>query len=649
MPKYDILAPSSICEAPYILTLKPARLQWSDDGSLKSLDYDDVYFQLKGAGTGESEYVFLQNNDLAARFAALMPGESFRIGELGFGSGLNFMLAARLFDRAAPKGARLPFPSIEKHPIEKPDLARIHGFFGELAGYADALREQYPPLIEGFHGLRFSNGRIRLLLALGDVADMLPALQGKFDAWFLDGFSPKKNADMWGDALYDAIAARTARGGTLSSFSSAGHVRRGLAAAGFTVRKVPGYGIKWNMTAAQFGEKPAPADVKTYNVAVLGAGLAGCAVARALADRGQRVGVIDRAEGCAAGASGNPVGIMYPKLTVDPSPLGDYHSHAFCAARARLEELKPKHWKPCGVLRLDMNAEKQKRTRELLARRGYPEDFAHIVEDAAGTGRTALNHPAAGMVSPPAFCAALIDHEHVQKIYATTVTKLEKTAKGWMICDAEGEPVIIADAVVVALAQESKDIDQLSWLPLQPLRGQMTLLKATEESKKLQTVICHDGYIAPAVDGLHSMGATFQKEDFSPAPETRGEDDLENLEKLNAALPQFGFTAKDVAGHRAGYRATTPDKLPLIGPAPDYEAFCKAHAGGKETPTDGPLYHEGLYVATGFGAHGTTGAVLAGEILAALITADPLPVPEGLMRHLLPERFILRALKRREA
>lgn len=628
------------------MALKPARLQWSDDGSLRSLDYDDIYFQPQ-AGLDESSYVFLQNNKLKERMAALAAGACFRVAELGFGSGLNFLLTARLFDAVAPQGARLVYASIEKHPILKPDLARIYGFFSELSDFSKPLLEQYPPLIDGFHGLRFKDGRIRLLLALGDAQAMLPALSGAYDAWFLDGFSPAKNPDMWRAEFYADIAKRTAPAGTLSTFSAAGHVRRGLAAAGFTVKKTAGFAKKWAMTTAVRATEPCPPHT-LKNVAVLGAGLAGCAAARALADRGHRVVIIDKADACAQGASGNPLGLVYPKLTVDPSPLGEYHSHAFCAARQWLAALSPRHWHACGVAHLDLSAQDTARRERILEQRGYPACYARTMENAGGTQASALFHETAGVVSPADFCAALIDHPHIQKIYGTEIARLEKKSQGWMLFDAQGEAVIIADAVVIALAQESAKLAQTAWIPLRPLRGQVSVIKATPASRALKYAVCADKYIAPAIDGLHAIGATFSKTDMSLEPQRA--DDIDNVEKLSAALPHLGLNEKDVVFGRAGLRATTPDRLPLVGPCPPYEEFCHAHAGlradGRQT-FENPPYIDGLYISAGFGAHGISGAPLAGEIIAALISGDPLPVSHDMMQHLLPERFILRALKRR--
>jgi tRNA 5-methylaminomethyl-2-thiouridine biosynthesis bifunctional protein len=619
------------------LALKPARLQWSDDGSLISLDYGDIYFQ-RGRGLEESRHVFLEGNSLPARFRGL-EHESFHIAELGFGSGLNFLLTAQAFAREAAPSARLVYAAVEKHPVRREDLEKIYSHF-DLPDAA-ALLDQYPPLVEGFHHLQFCQSRIRLMLLLGDVEDLMPEVRGRFDAWYLDGFSPAKNPAMWQEKLFPLIAERTGPGGTVATFSAAGHVRRGLESSGFTVRKTRGYGVKRDMTVAcRAGEKPAPVAKKT--IAVLGAGLAGCGAAYALKMRGHEVILIDRS-GIAQETSGNPIGILYPKLTGDPSPLGQFHSHSFCFARRLVETLELPSWRGCGVIHLDLDAADAGRTRALLARNEYPPEFAAA---AAYAGRSGMSQAMAGMLSPPEFCTALA--KDIQTAFGTAVTGLRQIPEGWEILGNNGR-IASADIVVIAQGFGSRHFPQTEWLPLQSLRGQITYMKAVPESKNLDKVICHDGYITPVIDGLHYVGATFQKEEPG-GYDTRAEDDAENLEKLNRYLPQLKLSAERVAGSRAGYRATTPDKLPLIGPAPDYEAFRKNFAPlrqGNRITTEAPAYIDGLYVSTGFGAHGLSGAPLAGEIIAAMISEEPLPVPRSLLEHLLPERFIFRGLRRK--
>jgi tRNA 5-methylaminomethyl-2-thiouridine biosynthesis bifunctional protein len=586
------------------LTLNPARLQWSPDGSLTSADFGDIYFQ-PGRGVDESRYVFLQRNRLEERFPA---ADAFRIAELGFGTGLNFLLTAALWRKTAPEGARLFYASVERHPIEKKDLAKIYAAWPELKPFTDEILRQYPPMVVGFHHLHFSG--IHLMLLFGDVAEVLPDLGGAFDAWYLDGFAPAKNPAMWEEKLFPLIAARTAPGGTLATFSSAGAVRRGLAGAGFSVEKVEGFGTKREMTVASFPPFPPPASKgkKEKEITVLGAGLAGCSAAYALANKGWRVTVIDRQAAAAQETSGNPAGILYPKLTVDASPMGLFHQHGFCYTRALLEKMRLPSWNPCGVLRLDLDDEDAARTKALIEKNGWPEDFAWIAEGG-------LLHETAGYLSPPEFCRALLDHPGIETVYSKNVDALP-----------EGP-------VVIALGNGSAKFPQMEWLPLQSLRGQVSYLAATPESRKMKTVVCHDGFITPAIDGVHVAGATFQKEAVGDLS-LRAEDHAENLAKLKKNLPDFD--AHEVTGGRAGYRATTPDKLPLIGACPDHAAFMQREE----------KYIGNLYVSTGFGAHGLSGAPLAGEIVACLLSGDPLPVPGSLMPYLRPERFILRDLKR---
>lgn len=603
-------------------------MQWSDDGRLVSLDYGDVYFQ-SGGGLDESRYVFLEQNNLGTRFSQT-DNMSFAVAELGFGTGLNFLLTARLFLDTAPDTAQLDYVAFEKHPILKSDLEKIYRHWPELAAISDEIIRLYPPMTEGMHRLSFANGRIRLTLVYGDAADTMPQTIGAFDCWFLDGFAPDCNGEMWQDQLIAGIAKRTKPGGTLSTFTVSGPVRRSLAAYGFDVGKVKGFGIKWSMTVARMkGEAPAPSDKKA--IAVIGAGIAGCSIARALADQGHRTVIIDRAESFCTGASGNAVGVVYPKLTVDPSPMGSYHLTAFSHARNDLLSRRIASWKNCGVLHKDLDEETADRHRNMIQRNQFPADVAvHWKNDG-------LFQSLAGTVSPRDWAATLIDHPHVQKLYAKDIASLARMDDKWTLTTSSGDAMIEADIVIIACGWHSQLFSQTAELPLQSLRGQLTHLTPTKESARIRHVLCHDGYIAPLnEEGFHVVGATFSRELPEPQ-ETRAEDDLHNIGKLKQHLPQLGLSEKNITGHRASFRAATPDKLPMIGPVPVRAAFID----------NTPEHYPALYLATGFGAHGMTGAPLAAQLLAAMISDTPLPVPEDLLQHVLPERFILRDIKRK--
>lgn len=617
-------------------------MQWSEDGSVESRDYGDVYFQ-RGQGLAESRYIYLDQNHLPECFTQIAKGRPFSIAELGFGTGLNFLVTADLFLKQAPDEAVLHYTSFEKHPLLSADLARIYDYWkDELPLTEDLLRLQ-PPLVEGFHTLSLANGRIRLTLIYGDVRDMLPQVTGKFDAWFLDGFAPKSNPDMWEESLLLDIGHRTKPGGTLATFTVAGKVWRGLEAAGFTVTKVKGFGIKWSMIAATMpGEKVLNEKMKT--IAVIGAGIAGCSVAYALAQHGHAVTLIDRHSSPAREASGNPVGIIYPKMTADPSPSAQYYMTCFSHARAQLMALGLPSWQAYGVMHMDLSDEDSARHTAIPVRNEYP---AEVSEYKPGQG---LLQPLAGAVSPAEWCETLANHPLIEKTLDCEIAKLEKAESQWTLIDGKGENVITADIVIVACAYHSKIFDQTKWLPLQSLRGQLTFLTPTDASRKIENVVCHDGYIAPVRNGIHVAGASFQKEEPGPC-DVRPEDHEETLGKLQKNLPQLSFTQSNITGGRTAYRATTPDKLPVIGHCPDFDHYVTNFAAlrhGGTADDAKPVYHDGLYLMTGFGSHGLTTAPLAGEVIASMIDGSILPMPARLVPYMTADRLIIRDLKRRK-
>ncbi|TNE79021.1 MAG: FAD-dependent oxidoreductase, partial [Gammaproteobacteria bacterium] len=310
-------------------TVQQAAIRWDDNGQPLSDAFDDVYFS-KASGIEETRYVFLQHNGLPQRWQDSTP-RLFTIGETGFGTGLNFLTAASAWlQQVKDANARLHFVSAEKYPLSKPDLQQALSLWPELSGLAAELIEQYPPPVAGIHRLYLADQRIVLTLLYGDAGDMFTSLKSsdhplfhrssnpRIDAWFLDGFAPAKNPSMWNDELFQAIADLSGPGTTFSTFTAAGIVRRGLQAVGFDVQKVQGFGHKRDMLCGQMAEpiieattaqdwQPASYNAKHQppwylapqvnrpeSVLVLGGGIAGCASARALAERGIPVTLIER-------------------------------------------------------------------------------------------------------------------------------------------------------------------------------------------------------------------------------------------------------------------------------------------------------------------------------------------------------------------
>ena len=313
-------------------SIEHTHLNWDEHGQPLSSQFDDVYFS-RSSGLAESQHVFIQHNQLAERFAELQDGDTFVIGETGFGTGLNFLCAWQCFLAHAPAGARLQFISVEKYPLSRADLDQALALWPQLSVLREQLLQQYLAIHSGFQHFPLANGRISLTLLIGDALTMLEQLDGKVDAWFLDGFAPAKNPEMWNEQVFAQLARLAKADTTIATFTSAGFVRRGLLAAGFAVQRVPGFGHKREMLAGHFQSLDEPAHSSTTttpwfarpqqhrlaaeqrHAIIIGAGIAGCASAASLAARGWRVTLIEQHKKIAQEASGNAQGILYLKLS----------------------------------------------------------------------------------------------------------------------------------------------------------------------------------------------------------------------------------------------------------------------------------------------------------------------------------------------
>ncbi len=626
-------------------------LQWRD-GQPLSARYGDVYFS-RESGIEETRHVFLQRNRLRERWQALQ-GDVFTIAETGFGTGLNFLCAWQLWDTCAPADARLHFVSTEQHPLSREELTRALALWPQLETYSRRLLAEYRWLVPGWQQIGFDGGRVTLTLVIGDARATLPQLRARVDAWFLDGFAPDRNPELWQDDLLREIARLCAPGATFATYTSAGAVRRGLAAAGFTVRKVAGYGCKRDMLCGEIGRAvmaPAPCERRAV---IIGGGIGGCASAWQLARRGWQVTLIERHPGLAQEASGNAQGVLYPRLSGHDIPLSRIALAGFLTTRRLLPELLAHgtEWDDCGLLQLAFDAREARRCREVAAR-GLPQDLLCPV-DAAEAGRLAgveMPHgglwlPAAGWAAPPALCRALASHPGIRVRAGTEALRLMRGAHGWQVHDA-ASCIAEAPTLVLAAASDCRRFAQSTHLPLLPVRGQTTLLPATEPSRKLRAVVCADGYISPARAGMHCLGASFHPQDTDTR--LRAADHAGNLAMLrqlspalHRALDADALDCGTLAG-RAALRCASPDYLPLAGPLLDAASLAGIHAPGSRPGADRLPWLDGLHVNAGHGARGLLTAPLAGELIAATLTGEPLPVDAGSARALDPNRFLLRS------
>ena len=645
--------------------LPHAQLDWNDQGQPLSRQFGDVYFS-RDDGLGETRHVFLAGNDLPARFAALPAGSRLVIGETGFGTGLNFLCAWQLFDQLASADACLHFVSVEKYPLTAADLQRALALWPELAPWSGQLLEQYRAIHPGFQRLVLDGGRVVLTLLIGDALQMLPQLDARIDVWFLDGFAPDKNPQMWTPPLFQELARLSAPGASLATFTSKGTVRRDLIEAGFAMRRAPGYGKKWEILCGRFeGHAPAaekpwharPPEPEARAALVIGAGLAGCATAASLAARGWQGTLLERHEAVAQEASGNPQGVLYLKLSAHGTALSQLVLAGFGHTRRLLQHLQQGHdWDACGVLQLAFDAPEAGRQAKLAE--AFPADLLHSLTREQAEARVGvalpaggLFYPDAGWVHPPALCRQLASHPRIRLLTHSEALELRRVDGRWQALDGER---LLAEAPVAILAGAAEVRRFAAELPLKRIRGQISRLPQTARSAELACVVCAEGYVAPPRGGEHTLGASFDfhSQDCAPtAAEHAG--NLELLREISADLAERLDTDRldpaQLEG-RAAFRCTSPDYLPIVGPLADPAAFAETYAvlgkDARQVPDSPCPWRDGLYVNSGHGSRGLITAPLCGELLAAWLNDEPLPLPRAVAEACHPNRFLLRKLIR---
>jgi len=655
--------------------VQSATVRWSPSGAPFSTTFDDVYYS-QDNGLEESRHVFLQGNDLPQRWHS-HPWPHFCIGELGFGTGLNFLLTWQAWRELPAARPDLHYLALEKHPLTPADLATALAAWPTLAELARPLLDAYPGLLAGQHRILLDAGRVRLDLWWEDAGQALPDLAGRevplVDAWYFDGFAPSRNATMWTDEVLHATAVLSRPAATFATFTAAGQVRRHLAEAGYRVTKVPGYGRKREClrgvlagrTSAPASPDTSPWDLPTETIArpdhvlVIGGGLAGCTAAAALARRGIAVTLLEQATLDHAG-SGNDQGVLYTRLSRKHAALVDFALQSFQFASTFYRNLflagalaAPLDGELCGSFQQSDNTREMTALGEAL--RGL-EELAQVLD--AGQAQEVLGiaqpsagywYPRSGWLRPAAVCRTLLASANIHVLDNCGAVTLHVEGAQWQAL-AGGRTLAQASCAIVATGTGTTQMPQFQWLPLQSVRGQITYLPTAPAFDGLRAALCHDGYIAPARAGSHSMGATFTVGADDPAP--RACDNRDNLAKLAAAVPVWreALEAHDPAALAAhvGYRCASPDYLPAVGPAPDFTEFLSVFGplrkNARQRVASHGSYMPGLYLSTAHGSRGLTSTPMAAELLASMICGEPPPCSRALCRALAPARFIIRDL-----
>jgi tRNA 5-methylaminomethyl-2-thiouridine biosynthesis bifunctional protein len=628
----------------------PARLAFAANGTPYSEEYRDVYHSAEG-GPAQARHVFLGGNGLPLRWQGR---RSFTILETGFGLGLNFLATWHAWRDDVQRCERLHFVSIEKHPFTRHDLGVLHAHYPEFAAQAAELHAAWPILVPAVHRLEFESGRVVLTLVLGEAQRALRELRLSANAIYLDGFAPLKNSEMWTPAMMKSIARLCAADATAATWSAATGVREALQHAGFGVETRPGFARKREMLCARIDAqrvRTSPAAESTERRAiVIGAGIAGAAVCERLCARGWAVTLLERQPERAR--DDVQAGVFHPVLTPDDSLFARMTRAGFLHALVRwraLEALRCEPvWDECGVLQLARHADEASAQRAALAALAPPTEYAQYVTSEEASSHAAvpvagegLWFPASGWMKPASLINAQLAAagSRLEARFGCDVARIRFERGAWNAFDSADRQLARAPVAVLANAAEAMRLAPSAAIRIRRVRGQLTFLP---EGKIVapKVAVLRGGFVLPAIHGMSIAGATYDFDDEDPA--LRASSHEGNLERLRRILPGAATDIDPAALEGlVGFRAVSPDRLPLIGALADEGAETRKNPQLATLPRQA-----GLYGAFAYGSRGLLWAGLGGELLASLIEGEPLPLEASLADAVDPARFLLRALRR---
>ncbi len=655
--------------------LQYAQIEWQQDTPF-SLDFNDIYF-CRQKGIEETDYTFIDGNNLIYRWKNLADNDSFSIAELGFGTGLNFLVTASQWQQYQQKNQTLHYIAIEKHPLSLHDLIKAHTLWPQFHSISMHLQKHYPIALEGIWSFTFSELNIHLTLIYRDVIDALKELSvhsTNIQAWYLDGFAPAKNKSIWQNQCFQLIAQHSSNTTTCATFTAAGFVRRGLENVGFHMQKQPGFGHKREMLTGKFiknmNATPCSLNDLTYQepwfrlskkensqlskVAVIGAGIAGCTTAKALANTGIQVDIFESEAQVAHGASGVCSGIFYPSLSKDMNHASQFYYHAYHCLLHTIDNWQLQDFvHSTGLIKFG----KQTDIEKVLECFSSHSDFQrwihayHIQKsDHNMTQNTIGIHlPNSGYIDCKALCQHLLQDSKIHTFISTPILKIEYKKNHWHL-SSNNETFQNYDHLILCNSFSAKHLLPKHHLPAMKIRGQTLTLQEKLDSTYNNKVLCDDIYIIPNSEYSLHVGATFEQNNDNPTLCWDSQKKL--LNKLNHFLDKEVKLPDCLTGY-VGFRFASRDRFPFVGPLPDWENFLETYGTlwTGQCPQSFPsaLYWPQLSINLAHGARGMTSAFICAQLLAAELTQSPItPLPYHLRKHLYPSRFMMKQLKKKK-
>tara|TARA_R110000803_G_scaffold110737_1_gene179185 strand:+ start:6565 stop:8580 length:2016 start_codon:yes stop_codon:yes gene_type:complete len=663
-------------------------ISFQNDGSPYSHQFNDIYFDTN-QGTSQSECVFIDGNNISARLAK--HPEDFVIAETGFGTGLNFLLTLAVFhrlkqcqnqhDTGNSTTSKLHFISVEKYPLSKVQLTQSLKALPQLTFFSQQLIEQYPETPANNITLSFLDGSVTLQLIFDDATQGLASLNSKekphnqalVDAWFLDGFSPEKNPEMWHAGLFQQVARLSKEQATLTTFTVAGKVRRQLIAVGFRVEKRQAVGKKNELLSAVFQQNPNSGKgyqqraiiAKPQHVSIIGGGIASACAAYALTKSGVKVTVYCQDFSVAQGASSNNIGAIYPLIHQQADDISLFYQRAFEQAVDYYKAIQEQgfnfdhDW--CGLLEISYKPALELRQQHIANSAVWPKSLVKSIDKVQASHHASIRlnngglfFPQAGWVAPAQLVKQIFKAaESSNRLRIETGCKVDKISQQsdgkWLLHSSKKD--YLTDVLIYCGGAQGIPLNMIKQLPLTSVRGQVSSMASNEKIAKLSTVICHKGYLTPANNNLHCIGATFKKNSFDS--DSKPEEDQFNLDMIEKCLP--GLTQwqnSDVISSKARLRCMTPDHMPMVGAMPDIEAHKAQYQHLSKDKRwrynqQAPMI-KNLYMMTGLGARGLCTAPLLADVLTADICGTPYPLDNEQLFNLAPNRFVIRDIIRRK-
>lgn len=640
-----------------------ATLACTEDGVPYAVRPDGV--ARPGTGTfAQARDVFLGGNELPHRWRGRA---RFVVLDTGFGLGSSFLATWQAWRDDPHRCERLVFLSIERNPLSVDDMRRAHAR-SPAPPLANALIDTWPLHTANLHTLEFEGGRVRLLLAFGEVQAWLPEWVAEVDAFFLDGFAPARSPGLWEPHRLKALARMAAPGATLATPTDSPALRDGLRAAGFEVRELA-TGVRANANATGVDDPPVtlaryaprftplrapsrqPASPHHRHALIVGAGLAGCATAQALAAEGWSCTVYDRRPGAAEETSGNPAGLFHGIVNAQDGIHARFNRAAALLAQRAIGAAIAHEGVAgavAGVLRLDSTGlSGMSRT---LHRLGLPAGYVRAV-DAAQAGalsglplrQAAWYYPGGGWAHPAGLAQAWLRAASPRAVFrgGVHVARLQHGAGRWRLLDGAGHTLDEAEVVVLTNARDTlRLLGDPGW-PVEAVRGQVSFFERRHAPGIAlpRIPVAGAGYVLPEIAGRVVFGASAQPGDEDPA--VRDSDGAANLGQLVAMLRTDPGVPPAALEGRVGWRTTAQDRLPIIGAMPDLQ-----HTDGRlDQPRLVPRL-PGLYVFTALASRGMAWAPLGARTLAAWVTGAPVPLEASLLDAVDPARFVSRQARR---